>query len=131
MAKGYTDDLGKPAQGYKAVRIRIRPSKIRISRPASSASVVLALTFSSASVLTALSAFTMLCWKVGSEQGELPAFPVARGFWQQRGSLLLVAILGWLFARLISSFALAPKVWRRPADELNAESLRRLVVAPE
>jgi hypothetical protein len=81
--------------------------------------------------MTAVSAFTMLCWKVGSEQGELPAFPLGRGFWQQRGSWLLVAVLGWLFARLMSPFALAPKVWRCRADELSAESLRRLVVAAE
>jgi hypothetical protein len=73
----------------------------------------------------------MFCWLVGSDLGELPAFPLPQGFLSQRGSWLLIAILASLFAGLIGSFAELLKSNPREADELRTEPLEILVTAPD
>lgn len=115
---------------------------MRVIRPASGADVALALLLSMllVSILlvtTGLAAFTMLCWKVGSDLGALPLFPSFQGFLKQRESWLLLATLAWLFAKLIdviaADFSNADRFKERAghADGAPADGLCPLVVAPE
>jgi hypothetical protein len=79
----------------------------------------------------AVASFTMLCWRVGSDLRQLPTFPASQGFLSRRESWLLLAVLTWLFAKLIGAFVELFKSLPREADELPTESVRELVAARE
>jgi hypothetical protein len=124
------------------MKLRIRPAgiracKVRVVRPSSSADVGLALFLSASCVAIALVFFTILCWRVGSELGALPQFPADQGVLSQRIPLLLLALIGWLFAKLIESFVAGfPTVntlkdEASTADELPADGLCDLLSASE
>lgn len=106
-------------------------------RPISSAGVVLALVLSTFFVMVSLGAFTMLCWRVGADLGELPEMPLLSGLFSKRLFWLLIAALALLFARLIDAFMMvgnsAPESNRifSSADELPAGALDCLMAAPE
>jgi hypothetical protein len=114
------------------VKLRIRPSgrryrKVRLPTSAARADVVLAL-ISAIFVTAGLAAFTMLCWRVGSELGALSDFPVMGGYLRQREPWLLIAVAAVLLASLIEAFAAA--INRKPAmaGVSTAENLRHLAV---
>jgi hypothetical protein len=118
------------------VILRIRPSrigvrKVRVLRSTSGADVALALILNTFFVTLGVVSFTMFCWLVLADLGELRAFPLAQGFLSQREPWLMMAVLSSVFAVLIGSFVELLKSMPQEADELRAESLRTFVTASE
>jgi hypothetical protein len=108
-----------------------------VIRPDSGADVVVALLLSALFVMISLCAFTMLCWRVGADLGELPEMPLSIGSFSQRLFWLLIALLALVFAKLIDAFV---KSWNSAAgskkifscaDELSAVEFDSLVAAHE
>jgi hypothetical protein len=99
--------------------------------------VVAALLLSTFSVTLSVAAFTMLCWKVGADLGDLPDLPLFHGSFGRRLAWLLLSAGAILFAKLIDACVSG---WKSSdginkssysADELPAGTLDCFVVAPE
>lgn len=105
-----------------AVKVRIRPRKVVVIRPATRIDVVLALSLSTIFVIVGLLAFTILFCQMGWDLGSVPRLRFLRNLPNNREAYLVVSGLAFVLARLMGAYAYRIKLHGLSADELSIES---------